>query len=178
MQKENTIIPGLKLIYLERHSDDRGLFRKVFSEELFNSNELVSNYKECYFSISHKNVIRGMHFQVPPYEHFKLVIVNQGKILDVVLDIRNESETFGKFFQIEISDSSDVVLYIPVGCAHGFLSLEDQTIVSYIQSSIYNIQCDQGIKWNSFGMNWPVFDPIISERDKNFPEFTNIKSPF
>lgn len=171
MEIENTFIPGLKLIHLNEFKDLRGSFIKVFNEEFFTENRLEHNFKESYYSISAKNVIRGMHFQISPFEHMKLVYLNQGKILDVVLDIRKLSPTYRQYFSIKLNTENPILIYIPVGCAHGFLSLEDHTMVTYLQTSCYNNECDKGIKYNSFGMNWGTENPIISERDISFPNF-------
>ena len=174
MEIENTFIDGLKLIHLKQFKDIRGSFLKVFNHDLFQENNLITDFKESYYSISAKNVIRGMHFQIPPYDHTKLVYVNQGAILDVVLDIRKKSTTYGQYFNIKIDISNPVVVYIPIGCAHGFLSLEYNTMVTYMQTSVYNQSCDKGIQYNSFGMDWGVNKPIISERDLVFPNYNDI----
>lgn len=172
MRIENTFIEGLKLIYLEKYTDERGRFQKFFNYDFFKDNGLRTDFKESYFSVSKKNVIRGMHFQVPPFENIKLVYLNQGKILDVVLDIRKKSSTYGKYFSIELSEDNPVLIYIPAGCAHGFKSLQDNSMVSYIQTSVYNKACDQGILWNSFGMDWGKESHILSERDLGFLHFS------
>ena len=175
---ENTLIEGLKIIHLNRFSDNRGSFIKVFNYDFFKENNLDTNLNESYFSISHKNVIRGMHFQIPPFEHTKLVFINKGSILDVVIDIRSKSATYKNFIQMELSNKDPKLVYIPAGCAHGFLSLEDDTIVTYLQTSVYNNVNDCGIKYNSFGMDWGVEYPIISGRDDLFVELKDFKSPF
>ncbi len=174
MEIENTFIDGLKLIHLKKIKDLRGSFTKVFNEDIFVENGLVTDFKESYYSVSMKNVIRGMHFQIPPHEHTKLVYVNQGSILDVILDIRKKSVTFGQYYKIEISTKDPILIYIPTGCAHGFLSLENNTMVTYLQTSCYNRLSDMGIKYNSFGMDWGNKSPIISERDLSFPNLSGI----
>lgn len=168
---EDTYIKGLKLIHLKEFKDLRGGFIKVFNEKFFEENGLETNFKESYYSISAKDVIRGMHFQTPPAEHNKIVYVNQGSILDVILDIRKYSPTFGQYFKININTKKPILVYIPVGCAHGFLSLEDNTMVTYLQSSCYDSPSDRGIKYDSFGMEWGLENPILSERDIKFPDF-------
>jgi len=175
---ENTYIEGLKLIHLKEFKDVRGDFIKVFNKNFFDLNGLNIDIKESYYSISAKNVLRGMHFQIPPAEHTKLVYVNNGSILDVILDIRYGSPTYGQHYKINISSNKLTLIYIPVGCAHGFLSLENHTMVTYLQSSCYEIKCDKGLKYNSFGSEWGIEKPIISERDLNFPEFPHTKNYF
>jgi dTDP-4-dehydrorhamnose 3,5-epimerase/CDP-3, 6-dideoxy-D-glycero-D-glycero-4-hexulose-5-epimerase len=178
MRIEETLIPGLKLIHLNKFEDLRGGFIKVFNSDFFDSNRIHADLRECYFSISHCNVIRGMHFQLPAFAHTKLVYINKGRILDVVLDIRKASATFGQHFSIQLNADEPILIYIPVGCAHGFLSLEDGSMVSYMQSTVYSKDHDCGIRYDSFGMNWNVDAPVISERDKSFESFTGFKSPF
>lgn len=178
MEIEEIHIEGLKIIRLNKFFDNRGSFTKIFNDSFFTDNGLRTDFKESYFSVSEKNVIRGMHFQIPPSEHIKLVFVNQGSITDVVLDIRKNSASFGKFFSLNVSADSPVLIYIPVGCAHGFLSLENQTIVSYMQTTVYNQACDKGIHFNSFGFNWNVEDYICSKRDLEFPTLDEFDSPF
>lgn len=178
MRIEDTFISGLKFIHLKDFKDQRGSFIKVFNEEFFKENGLETNFKESYYSISAKNVIRGMHFQVPPAEHTKLVYLNSGGILDVVLDLRKASETYGKFFSIELTVSNPVLIYIPIGCAHGFLSLEDNSMVTYLQTTCYHPSSDSGIRYDSFGFKWPSNAVIVSQRDKAFNALNNFSSPF
>jgi len=161
-------------------SDDRGIFVKTFNQETFKSLGINLDIKERYYSISHKNVIRGMHFQTPPSDHVKLVTVLAGSITDVVLDIRKNSSTFGKYFEILISAEEGKTIHIPKGFAHGFKVLEDNTIVEYNQTTGYDQQNDAGIRYDSFGFNWKVENnpAIISERDLTFSTFSDFKTPF
>jgi dTDP-4-dehydrorhamnose 3,5-epimerase/CDP-3, 6-dideoxy-D-glycero-D-glycero-4-hexulose-5-epimerase len=178
MKIEDTFIPGLKLIHLNKFTDTRGSFLKVFNEDFFVANGLETTFKESYYSVSHKNVIRGMHFQIPPAEHTKLVYLNSGSIVDVILDIRKSSPTYGQYFSIHINCDEPILVYIPIGCAHGFLSLEDHTMVTYMQTSCYNKDCDMGIKYNSFGMAWGIENPVVSDRDLRFPDFIHSNYDF
>ena len=178
MRIEDTFIEGLKIIHLDKFTDARGSFLKVFNEDFFKANKLETDYKESYYTISGKNVVRGMHFQIPPLAHVKLVYLSNGKILDVILDIRKQSATFGKFFNIELTPENPVLIYIPIGFAHGFLSLKENSMVSYLQTSVYNAISDSGILWNSFGFDWPVTNPILSKRDMSFSQFSQFNNPF
>jgi len=178
MHIEETFISGLKIIHLNCLTDQRGCFLKVFNKQFFEENDLVSDFKESYFSVSKKDVIRGMHFQTPPEAHFKLVYLTQGSAIDVVLDIRRNSSSYGKFLKLDISADQPLVLYIPIGCAHGFLALENNTIVTYLQTSYYAREYDTGIRYDSFGMEWHVLDPIISDRDLNFINLYDFDTPF
>ncbi|HQB19683.1 MAG TPA: dTDP-4-dehydrorhamnose 3,5-epimerase family protein [Bacteroidales bacterium] len=178
MEVQTTILPNLFILKNIISQDNRGMFRKVFASDLFQKNDLNTDFKEFYYSVSYKNTIRGMHFQIPPHEHHKLVFVNQGSIVDVVLDIRKNSPTYGKHFSCVLNADNGIALYIPKGMAHGFLAQEDNTIVNYMQTSLYSKECDKGIHYNSFGFNWKTTEPIVSERDLTFETFQNFKTPF
>lgn len=119
-----------------------------------------------------------MHFQLPPHQHAKIVCCPQGAILDVLLDLRKDSNTYGHFFSAELSAANHQALYIPEGFAHGFQSLTDNAMTLYLVSSAYQSDADTGILYNSFGMNWPGANQIISDRDLSFPAFTGWRSPF
>ncbi|MCG3683482.1 dTDP-4-dehydrorhamnose 3,5-epimerase [Aliarcobacter butzleri] len=173
-----TSIPGLKIFKPKIFEDERGKFIKTFTNDFFQESSLSINIKETYYSISHKDVIRGMHFQTPPYEHIKLVYVPAGKIIDVVLDIRKNSPTFGRYFSCELSSENGKVLIIPKGLAHGFKSLENNTNVTYIQTTCYSQNNDAGIKYDSFGFDWKCESPKLSDRDCLFPTLDKFESPF
>ena len=154
-------------------SDERGEFIKLFSAEIFTESKLDCDFLEAFYSVSKKGVLRGMHFQIPPKEHTKLVFVSSGKIIDVVVDLRTDSVTYQQYFSVILDGTN--ALYIPKGFAHGFLSLCDETKVHYMQSSCYNKNCDCGIAFDSFGFDWRgvanahhISDFIISPRDKSF----------
>ena len=178
MKVTETEISGVNIIEPILRDDERGSFIKTFNKDVFEKHNMESSFEESFFSISHKNVIRGMHVQIPPKDGVKLIHVSKGKIIDVVLDIRKKSTTYGKYISIEISDKNRLMIYIPKGCVHGFISLEDNTCVEYLQSTMYAPEYETGIHINSFGMNWDVMNPIISERDQNLPKFTEFETPF
>lgn len=173
-----TNISGLKILEPKIFEDSRGKFIKTFTDDFFKYNGLNIKIKETYYSISHKDVIRGMHFQTPPYDHIKLVYVPAGKIIDVVLDIRRNSPTFGKYFQTELSSDNGKVLIIPKGLAHGFKSLQDNTNVTYMQTTCYAPNNDAGIKYDSFGFDWECESPKLSDRDFSFLTLEEFDSPF
>lgn len=158
--------------------DKRGQFTKVFHEKTFKELGLDTDFKEEYFSVSHRGVLRGMHFQTPPEDHVKLVYCSQGSVLDVVLDIRKDSPTYGQFEAFELSGDKGECLYIPKGFAHGFFTTSFQAIMTYKVTTMHNPGCDTGISWNSFGMQWPTQHPTLSERDCNFAPFGDFMSPF
>lgn len=158
--------------------DSRGEFQKLYNQETFENYELNSILSEIYFSVNHRNVIRGMHFQLPPHDHEKLVYVSRGSIFDVVVDLRKKSSTYGKHFVVELNDENGLYLYIPKGFAHGFASLEDGTIVNYAQTSCYVPTHDCGIMYDSCGIEWPFDNPIVSGRDLTFAKLSEFNSPF
>jgi len=168
----------LKLLEPKSHEDVRGKFVKVFNDDFFNQNGLNIQIAETYYSVSHHNVIRGMHFQTPPHDHVKMVYVSYGKILDVVLDIRKGSPTYNKYLSLELSGNNGYILVVPKGFAHGFKSLCDNTIVTYMQTSCYVPKNDIGIRYDSFGFDWECKNPKLSERDQNFPLLSDFDSPF
>jgi dTDP-4-dehydrorhamnose 3,5-epimerase len=175
---EETILDGVYILDNFFSEDDRGVFVKNFNNQNFLENNIDFEIRESYYSISHKDVIRGMHFQLPPYDHQKLVYVLQGAIIDVVLDIRKNSKTYKKFISVELSQKNRKSIFIPRGLAHGFKSLENDTIVGYHVGSEYKSNCDTGIKFDSFGYNWRIEKPIISSRDFNFIGLKSFNSPF
>jgi dTDP-4-dehydrorhamnose 3,5-epimerase len=168
MNIESTILEGVFIIKNFYASDDRGLFVKTFNKNFFFELNLNFEIKESYFSVSKNNVIRGMHFQLPPFDHEKLVFVPKGSIIDVVVDLRKNSSTYKKYISVELSDKNKKSIYIPKGLAHGFKSLEDNTITVYNVASEYNPKADAGIHYKSFGFEWEVEEPTISQRDAEF----------
>jgi dTDP-4-dehydrorhamnose 3,5-epimerase len=168
MKIERTEIEGVYIITNFNAKDERGLFVKTFNKNSFNKNNLDFEIRESYYSVSNKDVIRGMHFQLKPNEHEKLVYVPKGSILDVVLDLRKKSKTYKQHISMNLSSSNKKSIFIPKGLAHGFKSLEDNTITNYCVSTEYNSSADTGIRFNSFGFNWQNENPIISERDNSF----------
>lgn len=174
----DTSIQGLKILEPKIFEDNRGKFIKTFTDNFFMENDLDISIKETYYSISHKDVIRGMHFQTPPFDHVKLVYVAAGKIVDVVLDIRKNSPTYGNYFQIELSSENGKVLIIPKGLAHGFKSLQDNTNVTYMQTTCYAPNNDGGIRYDSFGFDWECINPQLSQRDLTFKILDEFETPF
>lgn len=173
-----TDFDGLLLLQATSFDDRRGRFSKMFQKEWFAAHGIDLVIREVYYSISGLDVIRGMHFQSPPHHHLKLVYVPYGKVQDVVLDIRIQSPTYGRFHICELSAENARVLIIPPGFAHGFRSLQEGSNVTYLQTSSYCSSHDQGIRYDSFGFDWGVQHPILSDRDLNFPCFREFKSPF
>ncbi|MGL5963455.1 MAG: dTDP-4-dehydrorhamnose 3,5-epimerase [Fusobacteriaceae bacterium] len=167
-----TELDGVFIIENKKFNDERGSFFKTYNKNIFLENGIDVEFRESYYSSSKKDVIRGMHFQTPPNDHEKLVYVAKGKVLDVILDLRKQSKTFGKSISVELTEDNEKMIFIPKGLAHGFKSLEEDTLMIYNVATEYNNESDSGISWNSFGFNWEINNPIMSDRDKNFESFT------
>ncbi len=173
-----SLIEGVYEISPYKFEDNRGSFTKIFHSNFFEKYGLNSEWLEQYYSISKKNVIRGMHFQLPPYEHDKLVSCLEGEILDVVVDLRKNSKSFGKVESFELTGEEGKSIYIPKGCAHGFYTRSETALIFYNVSTVYVKENDSGIKWDSIDFEWPDCNPIISERDAMFPKLKEFNSPF
>lgn len=171
-------LPGVYLIDLLNFTDDRGDFIKTFHYNSFRDLCPEYDFKESYFSISKKNVIRGMHFQLPPHDHAKFVYITDGEAMDVILDLRKNSPTYKQYITIPLSSEKYQGIYMPKGLAHGFLSKKENTKMIYLTTAIYHKEYDSGIMWDSFGLDWGVNNPVISERDKNLILLAEFKTPF
>lgn len=158
--------------------DSRGSFVKVFNKGAFSDLGLETEFYEEYYSHSHKDVIRGLHFQTPPADHVKIVYCLQGAVFDVVLDLRNGSPTYGKFETFKLNAESGNFLYIPKGLAHGFCATSDSATLVYKVSSGYAPEHDHGILWSSLDIQWPSSSPIVSSRDASFLPMSKFASPF
>lgn len=158
--------------------DNRGSFVKTFHADTFAELKLVTDFKEEYFSTSTKNVVRGMHFQIPPADHVKLVCCIEGAVKDVVVDLRKNSATFGKHCAFYLNGERMNMLYIPKGFAHGFLTLSERATMFYKLTTVYSPENDKGILWNSCGIDWQCDAPILSDRDKTHPTLAEFDSPF
>lgn len=172
MRITKTDIQGLLVIEGLTFHDNRGKLFKPFTTNFFEDQKDVNlNFKETWFTVSKKDVVRAMHLQIGEFACEKLVSVVNGHIKDVILDIREDSETYGKWFEIELTGEDSTALYIPKGCAHGYRVLEDNSITLYMATETNVPKDDLGIKWDSFGYDWEIEDPILSEKDKNLPDF-------
>lgn len=171
-------IPGVAELRSRIHEDRRGRFVKVFHQEAFHSMGLHAEYVETFYSASRRHVLRGLHFQIPPMAHYKLVYCVQGKIQDAVVDLRLGSPTYGQYALTELSADAGNVLYVPHGIAHGFCTLSETAVVVYHVSSVYSSEHDRGVHWNSADIPWAVNSPILSDRDQAFPPLSAFVSPF
>lgn len=175
---KQTSIPGCVEIIPPQPTDLRGRFVKVLHRDQFSALGLETDFPEQYFTVSRKNVLRGMHFQLPPHDHSKLVYCVSGEVLDVVLDLRRGSPSFGKAMSVRLTSDPTNLLYLPRGLAHGFLTLSAEATMVYHVGSVHAPTHDSGVRWDSFGFDWPAGSRIISDRDLNLPSFTEFASPF
>lgn len=178
MKIVSTEVPGCFEIFPLIHRDLRGAFIKTFHAPTFIEFGLCVSFKEEYYSISTENVLRGLHFQLPPDDHVKLVYCISGRVKDVVLDLRLGSPSYGNHVCVELSAELGNMVYIPKGMAHGFCSLSDSSTMVYKTSTVHSPQLDSGIRWDSAGIIWPDSTMIISDRDRNLSALADFDSPF
>tara|TARA_B100000949_G_scaffold216102_1_gene212762 strand:+ start:37 stop:603 length:567 start_codon:yes stop_codon:yes gene_type:complete len=173
-------IPDVVLIEPHSFSDDRGFFFESYKESDFLSNGINKKFVQDNFSHSVHGVIRGLHFQKAPKVQAKLVTVLKGKIFDVVVDIRKNSPTYGKWVSEILSGDTHKLLYVPEGFAHGFCVMSEEADMLYKASNEYSQEDEQGIVWNDPKLNiqWPVEKPIISNKDNQLPLLENLDNDF
>src|SRR5574344_1183333 len=175
-----TSIPDLLIVEPNVFKDQSGYFFESYNQERYFENEMKMIFVQDNESKSMKNVLRGLHFQKPPYAQGKLVRVIQGKVLDVAVDIRKGSPTYGKYHSVELDAESKRMFYIPEGFAHGFLTLEENTIFAYKCTNYYNKESEGSLLWcdEEIGIKWDVENPILSDKDKIAPLLKDFNSPF
>lgn len=180
MQFIPTPISDLFIIQPKVFEDERGYFFESYNNFSFKQHHITAEFVQDNQSLSQKNVLRGLHFQNPPYAQGKLVRVITGSALDVAVDIRKDSPTYGSYFSIVLDSSKKNMLWIPPGFAHGFLTLEDDTIFAYKCTNIYNKNSEDSILWNDpdIAIDWGISTPLLSEKDKEAKFFKNLKSLF
>ncbi len=179
MKVEETFLKASYLISPTIYEDSRGYFFESYNENRFHeATGLTVKFVQDNQSKSNKGVLRGLHFQTKEYSQAKLVKVVKGSVLDVIVDLREKSETFGKYYSVILDDKKKQLLYIPKGFAHGFLVLEDNTIFSYLCDNFYNSISEKGIIYNdeTLNINWnfPKEQLILSEKDLHLPTFENL----
>lgn len=173
-----TRIPGCYEVHFPVHLDHRGLFAKSYHHSTFATEGLESGFVETFYTVSGENVLRGMHIQLPPADHSKLVYCVVGSVMDVILDVRRGSATFGCYAIIELGAERHNGVYLPRGIAHGFYVRQAPAVMVYHVTSEHVPHLDAGITWDSFGAPWPVRSPLVSERDASLPPFCDFDSPF
>jgi dTDP-4-dehydrorhamnose 3,5-epimerase len=180
MELIKTEIEDVKLIKPDVFRDQRGYFYESYNKPKFTDLGIPVDFIQDNESLSSKGVLRGLHFQIPPYAQGKLIRVVKGAVLDVAVDLRKESPTFGKYVSFELSEENKLICWIPPGFAHGFLTLRDETIFSYKCSNYYHRESERSIRWNDpdIGIDWNFPDPLLSEKDKDAMLFKSFISPF
>lgn len=181
MKIESTAFRDLLVITPDVFGDDRGYFFEPFNEARFRvETGLNITFVQDNESMSRKNVLRGLHFQVPPKSQAKLIRVTRGAVMDVVVDLRTTEPTFGQHYKIVLSSENKQQLFVPEGFAHGFYVLEEQTIFSYKCSNYYSKEHDRSLLWNdpALKIDWDVANPELSEKDRNAMSFEAFDSPF
>lgn len=173
-----TEMPGCLEICAPVISDIRGIFVKTFHHDEFIRHHLVTRFTEEYYTRSHRRVLRGLHFQIPPMDHTKLVYCADGAVMDVVVDLRVGSPSYGKHEIFHLCPGNGNMIYIPPGFAHGFYVTGDSALMVYKVTTVYSPEHDRGILWNSLGIPWPDDTPCLSERDTGFPPIEGFSSPF
>lgn len=167
-----TPLAGALAIQPERRSDERGFFARVFCRDEFAAHGLDFYAAQCNISFNPtKATLRGMHYQAAPHREVKLVRCTMGAIFDVIVDLRADSRSFGRWFGIELSAENRDMLYVPEGFAHGYLTLTDNTEVFYQVSESYAPSCERGVRWDDpeFGIKWPLRPELISDKDRDHP---------
>jgi len=170
-----TPLHGAWVIEPERIADPRGFFARSFSDEEFDSRGLNPRVVQANISYNaRRGTLRGMHYQRPPMAEAKLIRCTRGAIWDAIIDLRRGSATFGRHFGVRLDASNRSMLYVPEGCAHGFLTLEDDTEVAYQMSQRYSPEHGAGVRWNdpAFGIAWPGEVSVIADRDRDYPDFS------
>jgi dTDP-4-dehydrorhamnose 3,5-epimerase len=172
---------GLRDVFLVTpfvFSDARGSFVKPYNRDQFLELGLAARFDETFYSISKRNVLRGFHLQLPPHESEKLVWVSDGAILDVALDLRRDSSTYGQTYSAELTSANFKAMYIPTGVAHAFYVLGEAATVMYQVGKCFVPAADSGIRWDSAGFDWPCSEPVVSDRDRALARLDDFESPF
>lgn len=171
MEIRDTPIAGLKIVQPKVWGDARGHFFESYSEAAFKEAGLPTDFVQDNQSLSAKGILRGLHFQKPPYAQGKLVRVIKGAVLDVVVDLRSSSPTYGQHHSIELNEDNKTMFWVPPGFAHGFLTLADDTIFVYKVTGLYNKESEGGLLWNdpALGIDWGIENPLLSDKDRIQP---------
>jgi len=169
-----TKLPGAFEVHLELTPDERGFFARAWCQKEFEAHGLSASLAQCNVSFNtRRGTLRGMHYQAAPYGESKLVRCTKGAIYDVVVDLRPDSPTFRQWIAVVLTAANRHMLYVPEGCGHGFLTLEDETEIFYQMSQLYNAESARGVRWDdpAFQIAWPEKVEVISERDRTYPNF-------
>jgi dTDP-4-dehydrorhamnose 3,5-epimerase len=172
---EETNLKGAFVIGIEKIEDERGFFARALCKKEFEAHGLISRFVQANLAASrNKGTLRGIHYQVAPHQEAKLILCIKGAIYDVIIDLRPDSATYGKWFGIELSMTNHKMLYVPENFAHGYQTLQNDTEVFYLVSAFYSPAHEKGLRWNdpAFGIKWPETEKVvISEKDQHWPDY-------
>jgi dTDP-4-dehydrorhamnose 3,5-epimerase len=174
-----TAIDGLRVVEPERHEDERGFFARTWDVGDFERHGLNPRVVQCNISYNRRRgTLRGLHYQAAPHEEAKLVRCTAGAIFDVAVDLRSDSPSFRRWWGVELTAENRLALYIPEGCAHGFLTLADDSEVHYQMSEFYAPESALGVRWDdpAFGIDWPAEVAVMNDRDRGYPDFVEPRS--
>jgi dTDP-4-dehydrorhamnose 3,5-epimerase len=174
MKIEPTTLPGVMLVSVEPHADARGLFARTYDTETFAAAGLPVSWPQCNLSWNRsRGTLRGMHYQNAPFEEPKLVRCTSGRIFDVAIDLRRDRPSYCGWVGVELSQEGRNALFIPAGCAHGFLTLEDDCEVFYMMGETFHPEAAAAVRWNdpAFGIEWPFMPITMAQRDASLPDF-------
>lgn len=175
MHFETTDLPGVIIVHADVNKDERGSFGRIYDAAEFAAAGLPTNFPQCNVSVNaSRGTLRGMHFQASPRPDPKLVRCTRGRIFDVAVDLRPQSVTYRRWLGTELTHSNQKALFIPQGCAHGLLTVEDDCEIFYMMGEIYAPELARGVRWNdaAFAIAWPFAPSVISERDASWPDFS------
>ena len=175
-----TSIPDVIEVTPDVHGDDRGFFVEVFKRSEFAANGITVEWSQFNHSKSAKNVLRGLHYQLAPHSQAKLVTALSGEVFDVAVDSRTSSSHFGKWTGVTLSAKQHNAIFVPQGFAHGFAVLSDEAEILYYCDNEYDSEAERGIIWNDsdIGIEWPISDPALSEKDQEYPSFKEAEYNF
>jgi len=172
---KETEIGGAFIVELQKHEDERGFFARGWCQKEFGDHGLATRISQVNISFNrHKHTLRGFHYQVQPHQEDKLLRCTQGAVCDVMIDLRPESPTYKRHIIVTLSGANHRMLQVPKGCANAFLTLEDDTEVTYLVSEFYAPAAERGVRWNdpAFAIRWPVAEPaVISDKDRSWPDY-------
>ena len=180
MKVITTDLEGLLIIEPTVFGDERGYFYESFRSDVLQEYDPKLDFVQDNQSYSHKGILRGLHFQKDPYAQGKLVRVINGAVLDIAVDIRKQSKTYGKHVSVRLDGDNKRMLYVPPGFAHGFVTLEDNTLFLYKCTNYYHKESEGSVKWDSpeLGIDWGIDNPVLSSKDIDAPLFSEFVSPF
>jgi dTDP-4-dehydrorhamnose 3,5-epimerase len=170
-----TPLAGAWLVEPEARSDDRGFFARIWDRDELAAKGLRSDFVQCNNSLSRlKGTLRGLHYQVPPHSEAKLIRCVAGRIFDVMVDMRPGSSSGRRWFGTELTAENRSLVYVPEGCAHGYLSLEDESEVIYMTTAAYAAEAERGVRWDDpgIGISWPIEPLFLSAKDRQWPDVT------